>query len=62
VSAGWGAGYHASRHPNDGLATSVGTRLACASISPGTVARIDHVTGRDEATDVDADGDDTSTG
>jgi hypothetical protein len=64
VGFDWGAGYHQSRHPNDGLASSVGIEARVRIDHRfGTVARIDHVTGRDDATDVDADGsDDMSTG
>ncbi|MEO8698501.1 MAG: hypothetical protein ABI867_00625 [Kofleriaceae bacterium] len=54
-----GMGYHRSRHPNDGHATSVGIEARVRlGRRLGTVARIDHISGRDEATDTDGNGDD----
>ena len=55
----WGTGYHRSRYPNDGRAWSFGIEARLRL--PGrfaAVARIDRVAGRDEATDVDDNGED----
>jgi hypothetical protein len=64
VGFDWGNGVHSSQFPNDGRAWSVGieTRLRLSN-RLGAVGRIDRISGRDEATDVDANGsDDTYTG
>lgn len=60
----WGMGWHRSRYPSDGAAYSFGieARLRLGRRF-GTIARIDRITGRDEGTDADGNGeDDTATG
>jgi hypothetical protein len=64
VGFDWGSGGQRSRYPSDGSAWSFGIagRMRFGRIF-GAVARVDRISGRDEATDTNGDGnDDVSTG